>query len=130
MSYQTLKLVVGILGMSGVGLGAFGAHALKAQLATSGHTETWKTAVLYHLLHTITILAVALSHRDAAHSRPSPLLSTACWFLMAGILLFSGSLYLLALDGPRWLGPITPLGGLALLIGWGCIMVSGFKKES
>jgi uncharacterized membrane protein YgdD (TMEM256/DUF423 family) len=130
MSNRTLKLVVGILGVTGVALGAFGAHALKTQLATSGHTETWRTAVLYHLLHTVAIWAVTLSYRDPARINGSRFLLTTCILWAVGIVLFSGSLYALALGGPLWLGPITPIGGLALLIGWSCILISGFKKES
>ncbi len=98
----------------GVALGAFGAHALKDTLAESGTTETWKTAVFYHLVHAVAawgtyfcpILTNKLNQRAAA-----------CW--LSGIILFSGSLYILALGGPRWLGPITPLGGLLFMIGWG-----------
>ncbi len=130
MSNRTLKLVVGILGMTGVALGAFGAHALKAQLMASGMTETWRTAVFYHLLHTVAILAVAFSFRDPASGKGSRLLSYTCISWTTGIILFSGSLYALALGGPRWLGPITPIGGLVLLLGWGCLSISAFKKES
>ena len=127
---QILKLATGLLGMSGVALGALGAHALKVQLATSSHTETWNTAVLYHLIHTIAILAVSVRPAHAGQSGKSCYLTAACVFWMVGVILFSGSLYLLALGGPHWLGPITPLGGLALLIGWGCVLATALKAPS
>jgi uncharacterized membrane protein YgdD (TMEM256/DUF423 family) len=130
MSNRTLKLIVGVLGMTGVTLGALGAHALKTQLAASEQTETWRTAVLYHLLHTVAILAMTLNYRDPARVDGSRFLLITCILWAVGIILFSGSLYALALGGPLWLGPITPIGGLALLIGWGCILISGLKKES
>lgn len=92
-----------------VGLGAFGAHGLKASLEANGMLEAWKTAVLYHLAHAVALLVLAL---HGANNRG------AWWLLCAGILLFSGSLYLLALTNLRWLGPITPVGGLCFLAGW------------
>lgn len=97
----------------GVALGAFGAHALKERLVDAGFLETWKTAVFYHLVHA----ALAWTAGFCA-KLPNKLMlrAASCW--VAGILLFSGSLYGLALGGPRWLGPITPLGGLFFIIGW------------
>lgn len=92
-----------------VALGAFGAHSLKAILEANGTLEAWKTAVLYHLAHGIALLALAL-HGGANR--------TASYLLVAGVVLFSGSLYLLALTNIRWLGAITPLGGLCFLAGW------------
>jgi uncharacterized membrane protein YgdD (TMEM256/DUF423 family) len=129
MSNRTLTLVIGILGISGVALGAFGAHALKALLAAGGHTETWRTAVLYQLIHTVAILAVSSSRVAQATASKSSLIPITCTAWTIGIVLFSGSLYVIALGGPNWLGPVTPLGGLAFLIGWGCVLVSGLKKE-
>lgn len=116
---------VGGLGMAAVALGALGAHALKAQLATRGMTEVWNTAVLYHLVHTVALLCLGV-----LASQRSGAASSACWPWVRcagagwgiGCVLFSGSLYLLALGGPRWLGPITPLGGVALLFGWGAVV--------
>ncbi|MEO5719578.1 MAG: DUF423 domain-containing protein [Chthoniobacterales bacterium] len=92
-----------------VGLGAFGAHALKGTLVTNATTEVWKTAALYHFLHALALLVLA--------ALPSVSRPVAGLFL-SGILLFSGSLYLLALTNVKWLGAITPLGGLCFLAGW------------
>ena len=92
-----------------VALGAFGAHALKATLMANETMEAWKTAVLYHFLHALALLA--LGTLPAASKVPPAL-------FLAGIALFSGSLYLLALTNVKWLGAITPLGGLCFLVGW------------
>ncbi len=100
------------LGAVGVVLGAFGAHALKGRLEPS-QLEVWDTAVEYHLLHAVVLLALAL--HGSATGREVTLPAAA---FAAGVALFSGSLYCLALGGPRWLGPITPLGGLCLILGW------------
>ena len=92
-----------------VALGAFGAHALKGTLAANHTTEVWKTAVLYHFIHAIALLVLAAL----------PALNRVAGSLFAaGIVIFSGSLYLLALTNVKWLGAITPLGGLCFLAGW------------
>jgi uncharacterized membrane protein YgdD (TMEM256/DUF423 family) len=98
-------IAAGLLGFTGVALGAFGAHALKETLAANGTTSAWQTAVLYHLIHATALLAL-----------PRWPWASRCW--IAGVVLFSGSLYWLSLGGPKFLGPITPLGGVALLLGW------------
>jgi len=128
MPQRFIKPISGLLGLSGVALGAFGAHALGAQLTASGQLENWRTAVSYQLIHTIAILAVALWLESGSATGKMRLLKTAaiCWVI--GIILFSGSLYAFALGGPRWLWPATPLGGFAFLAGWGCVLASGLKK--
>jgi uncharacterized membrane protein YgdD (TMEM256/DUF423 family) len=100
-------------GFLGVGLGAFGAHALKARL-TPEMLGIFEIGVRYQMYHALALVAVGV----VALSRPSALLTAAGYSLAAGILVFSGSLYILALTETRWLGAITPLGGLAFLIGW------------
>jgi len=97
-----------LLGAVAVGLGAFGAHAL-GDSVDAASLQTWRTAAGYHLLHSVVLLVVA------AHPRVTDL---ARRLFVAGILLFSGSLYLLVLTGERWLGAITPLGGVCLIGGW------------
>ena len=96
-----------------VGLGAFGAHGLKARL-TVETLAVWQTAVQYHAWHALGLLAVGLAgfHLDGNWLR------AAGWLLLAGIALFSGSLYVLALGGPKALGAVTPVGGLAFILGW------------
>ena len=98
-----------------VALGAFGAHALKATLQSSGMLDAWNKAVLYHLVHAVALLALALY---GAGNRGAYLL------LAAGILFFSGSLYTMALTNVRWLGAITPLGGLCFLAGWAWLVIA------
>ena len=101
-----------LFGALGVGLGAFGAHGLEARL-TPDRLAVWTTAVDYHLLHAVALLALALYTRATGAKIRGP----ATGFTL-GILLFSGSLYALALGGPRLLGPVTPLGGLCFIAGW------------
>jgi uncharacterized membrane protein YgdD (TMEM256/DUF423 family) len=115
MSAVTLFRLAAGLCFVAVALGAFGAHALKATLQTSGMLDAWNKAVLYHFLHAIALLALAL---HGAGNR-------AAWFLLlAGILLFSGSLYAMALTNIRSLGAITPLGGLCFLAGWAWLVIA------
>lgn len=110
---RLITLAAAIAGFLGVALGAFGAHGLKAALEAGGSTETWKTAVLYQLVHAVALLALT-GWRDASGATSGRI--AGLW--VAGIVLFSGSLYWLALGGPRFLGPVTPLGGVAFLAGW------------
>ncbi len=105
-------IAAALAGASGVALGAFGAHALRARL-DEAQLATWHTAVLYHLIHACVLVALALYVRATGRTAVLPSALFA-----AGIVLFSGSLYLLALTGWRWLGPVTPLGGVAFLAGW------------
>jgi len=109
-----------LLGAAGVALGAFGAHALRARLDARA-LEIWDTAVRYHGIHAAALLAIALSPLAAS-------LRGAGWLFALGIVLFSGSLYALALGGPRLLGPITPLGGLAFIAGWLWIAKAAFTR--
>ena len=104
------------LGGSGVILGAFGAHALKATLEANGKKPVWETAVKYHLIHATAMFAVALHLKHVKQ----PQLSRAYYLWTIGVCLFSGSLYCLAIDiGPKKvLGPTTPIGGLFLIGGW------------
>ena len=98
-----------------VALGAFGAHWLKPTLEANGLVDVWNKAVLYHFIHAIALFVLALfgtANRGA------------WWLLFAGILIFSGSLYAMGLTGVRWLGAITPLGGLCFLAGWAWLVVS------
>ena len=98
----------------GVALGAFGAHALKARLSAD-MLAVWQTAVQYHLWHALGLVAIGLL---AQHLPASVPVRVAGWLMVAGIVLFSGSLYALALSGTRWLGAITPLGGACLIVAW------------
>jgi uncharacterized membrane protein YgdD (TMEM256/DUF423 family) len=96
-------------------LGAFGAHGLQNRLDDYSR-GVYEKAVFYHFLHAMGILVVAVLARTG--SFPEQAEDTVCWFLLAGIVLFSGSLYVLAVSGNRSLGMITPFGGVAFIIGW------------
>jgi uncharacterized membrane protein YgdD (TMEM256/DUF423 family) len=98
-----------------VALGAFGAHALKQGLEARGMLDVWNKAVLYHFIHAVALLVLALY---GAANRG------AWWLLFAGILIFSGSLYVMALTNLRWLGAITPIGGLCFLAGWAWLIIA------
>jgi uncharacterized membrane protein YgdD (TMEM256/DUF423 family) len=117
--------VAAVLAATGVGLGAFGAHGLKARLGDA--LGTWETGVSYHLLHALALFGVAVLLRVIGDAT---LLRSAGWLFAFGVLAFSGSLYALALGGPRMLGPVTPLGGLAFIAGWVCIAVWAVRADS
>ena len=118
--FITLASVSGLLAVT---LGAFGAHALKARLDDYSQ-GVWETAVQYHFYHALALLAVGI----VALGQPqSTLLRSSGWLFLLGTLIFSGSLYLLALSGTRWLGAVTPLGGLAFIAGWACLAVASWK---
>ena len=110
-------------GMFAVMLGAFGAHALKARLDEYS-LGVFETAVQYHFYHSLALLAVGM----LALSQPqTTLLKSSGWLFFLGILVFSGSLYILSITGMRWLGAVTPLGGLAFIGGWACLAAVGWK---
>jgi len=114
---STLALrIAAITGFLAVALGAFGAHGLKATFLENGQAHTWETAAHYHLVHAVVLLVLAL-HKEVARL-PFALFT-------AGIAIFSGSLYLLAVTNIHWLGAITPIGGLCLLAGW---LTLGFAR--
>lgn len=110
-------------GLAAVALGAFGAHALRDRL-TPDLLSVWKTANEYHFYHALALVLIGLLARGA---RP-PTLDAAAWCMLGGTLLFSGSLYLLALSGVRWLGAITPLGGVLFLLGWACLAWAAWRS--
>ena len=113
MRTRTSIIAASLLLMLGVGTGAFGAHGLKAYV-TADMLAVWQTAVLYQLVHALGLLGVA-----ALRPRLAPrLASAATAFLLAGILIFSGSLYALVLSGVSMIGAITPIGGVCFMIGW------------
>ena len=106
----------------GVGLGAFGAHGLKTKVAPEMLT-VWNTAVHYHLIHALSLLLIGiLCHLMA----DAPLIKTAGWSILVGIILFSGSLYAMVLTGTKQLGMITPIGGVAFLLGWLLIAIAAW----
>lgn len=123
---RTALLLAGLAGFSGVALGAFGAHGIKARVAPLPDGEQrlawWQTGAQYHLLHAIAIGLAAV--------RPDPMhegSAIAPWLFVAGIALFSGSLYTMTLTGIRKLGAVTPIGGLCFLAGWAALAWNAFR---
>lgn len=121
---KNLAVLAAVYGTLAVALGAFGAHALEPKLAELGTVAAWKTAVDYQMWHALVLLILAFSELSCRIARAAQ----ACFYI--GIPLFSGSLYWLALDGPRWLGPITPLGGTAFIIGWLLLIVAIYRQKA
>ncbi len=109
MNSATALRVAAVFGFLAVAIGAFGAHGLKGTLEANGTLEVWKTGSLYHLIHAVVLLVVA---------QRTVVPRAVVWLFAAGIMVFSGTLYVLAITNLKWLGAITPLGGLALLAGW------------
>jgi len=107
--------IAAILCFLAVALGAFGAHALRSTIESLGMADAWNKAVLYHFIHAIALLVLAL-YGSANRG--------AWWLLFAGIFLFSGSLYTMALTNLRWLGVVTPVGGLCFLAGWAWLVIA------
>jgi len=116
-----------ILGSSSGGLavvlGAFGAHALRARLSAE-LLQTFETGVRYHMYHALALFAVAYA---LTRWQSTGFSIAAGWLFVAGTVLFSGSLYLLAITGVRWLGAITPVGGLAWIVGWVCLVLAAAR---
>lgn len=118
-------ILAALLGMVGVGMGAFGAHALGDILEANGRGATYDTAVQYHLLHALAILFVS----SAVRRWPGSLTRAAGVFFGLGIVLFSGSLYILAIFNLTAMGAVAPLGGIALMIGWLCLGLTAWQNH-
>lgn len=122
MTERQLVIVGALMMLIGVGAGAFGAHGLKRMLSAD-MLAVWQTAVLYHLVHALGMLLIAaLSARIGG--------SLTGWSgltMFGGIILFSGSLYVLALSGVKWLGAITPIGGVAFIVAWALLAIAAWR---
>ena len=119
MTRRAVRITAAATGLLAIALGAFGAHALRGVLEANQTRDLWNTAVLYHLVHAPALLW-------AATAEPFLQGTILCWVL--GILLFSGSLYALALTKISILGAITPIGGLFLMAGWAIVGIRAFKS--
>lgn len=120
-------ILSGLLGFTAVVLGAFGAHGLRSRLQDLPdglkRMEWWNTAAQYHLSHALALAVAAwLVHRGAGAAA-----NVAGWSFVGGVALFSGSLYVMTVTGQTKLGAVTPFGGLLFLVGWGAVMVAGFR---
>jgi uncharacterized membrane protein YgdD (TMEM256/DUF423 family) len=119
MTASTAFRLAAIFGFLAVALGAFGAHGLESVFKENGLGDRWETATLYHIVHAVVLLAIS---RGENFSR------VAWWLFAAGIIIFSGTLYVLAATNTRWLGAITPIGGLSLLGGWLVLAIRGTPR--
>jgi uncharacterized membrane protein YgdD (TMEM256/DUF423 family) len=111
---KIILLTASAFGALSVMIGAFGAHALRAMLEAQGRLDTFETAVKYQFYHTLALLAIGL----LMYKVSDKLLGYAGYSMIGGVIIFSGSLYILCLSGIRWLGAITPIGGVLMIIGW------------
>ena len=116
--------IAAILGGLSVAAGAFASHALKEKLAERA-LEIFETGARYQMYHALALLLVALL-LTRAEASPTPLIASG-WAFVVGVALFSGSLYALSLSGIKWLGAITPLGGVAFMVGWGCLAIAALS---
>lgn len=123
MTAKTILILGGILGVLSVGIGAFGAHGLEATLTANARLETFETAVKYQFYHTFALILLGILMLNVQ----SNYFSYAGISFLVGIVIFSGSLYTLSLTNITWLGAITPIGGLAFILGW-VFMILGVSK--
>jgi len=124
---RVFLMLSGVLGALAVGMGAFGAHGLEAKLEgiEDGPKRMgwWETAAQYHLMHALALGLVAFVVSKAG----SGVGKGAGYAFVGGVAIFSGTLYAMALGGPRWLGAVTPIGGLTLIVGWVLLAIAGWK---
>ncbi len=126
MNGKKIIQTAAIFGAIAVGIGAFGAHGLKDILAETGRAETFETAVKYHFYHSLSLFMIGI----LALVKPTwNKLNTAALLIVLGILIFSGSLYILSLTGITWLGAVTPLGGVAFIAGWILLFLAASTKN-
>lgn len=120
-------VIASVLGFLGVAAGAFGAHGLK-EVLTADQLVIWETAVRYQMYHALALLAVGVLARTRPYLAPRCVGVAGVAFLI-GVIIFSGSLYLLAVTDIRWLGAITPFGGVSMLVGWAALVACGFTPR-
>jgi uncharacterized membrane protein YgdD (TMEM256/DUF423 family) len=121
MNARTWLQIGAAWGFLAVAMGAFGAHGLKERLESLGQAANFQTAAHYHMYCALALLAVGLL---SLHGSSGPSLGVAGWSLLLGSLIFSGSLYVLSTTGLKWLGAITPIGGVLILVGWAALAVA------
>ena len=121
MNSATASRIAAAMGLLAVVLGAFGAHTLKDLLAHNGTATIWEKAVFYHFIHAVMLFVLA-------DRKTFPAVAWCCF--LAGIVVFSGSLYLLAVTNARWLGAITPFGGASFIAGWSVLLLCPKSQKS
>jgi uncharacterized membrane protein YgdD (TMEM256/DUF423 family) len=121
--FKIFIAIGGLNALIAVALGAFGAHGLEGKLSPR-MLEVFETGVRYHFYHALGLIILGLV---AAHLPESRLLKSSGWLMLAGIVLFSGSLYVLSMTGIKWLGAITPFGGMAFIVAWLLLVIAVLK---
>lgn len=121
MKSATATRIAAATGLLAVALGAFGAHGLKDLLGRNGTAAVWETAVFYHFTHAVMLFVLA---------ERKVLPAFAWWSFLAGIVIFSGSLYLLAVTNEHWLGAVTPVGGVSLIAGWFALLIQNLNRKT
>lgn len=122
---RRVVILAALFGMIGVGMGAFGAHALNGILTANGRRSTYETAVQYQLIHTLAMLFIS----SAIRRWPGGLTKAAAVFFTLGIVLFSGSLYILSIFDVSFMGAVAPIGGGALIFGWLCLGLTAWQNN-
>lgn len=122
--YKTFIAIAALSGALAVAIGAFGAHALAPKLEAAGRMDTYETAVKYQFYHTLALLFIGI----IATKAPSSTLLWSGYLMIAGMIIFSGSLYILCLTGQRWLGAITPIGGTAFIAAWVLLFIHSMRQ--
>jgi len=122
MTAQRASIIAALLGLLGVAAGAFGAHGLEGRISPA-QLEWWGTGARYQQIHAVALLVVGWGAGDWSRWR-----SYAAWGFAVGVLIFSGTLYAMALGGPRVLGAVTPIGGLCLMLGWTMVIADAVAR--
>lgn len=126
MNHRVALLAGALLAGTGVAAGAFGAHGLNSLLTANGMLHVWETAAHYQQVHGVALLALAAWMRAGRAETANRRAQGAAWCWVVGSVLFSVSLYLLAVGAPRWVGAITPVGGVGLIVGWAFAALAAF----
>lgn len=130
MDFKTWVAVGAILGLTGVALGAFGAHGLAARLEANGRAGTFQTAIQYHQLHAVALVALGALAAAVAQTHPGGAFTIAGILMTAGTVIFSGALYILAIFDVRIMGAVAPIGGALMVAGWAALLWATLKLSS
>jgi uncharacterized membrane protein YgdD (TMEM256/DUF423 family) len=122
MDFKTWVIIGALLGLTGVALGAFGAHGLAARLEANGRAGTFQTAVQYHQLHAVALVALGALVAAVSQSHPGGAFTIAGILMTAGTVIFSGALYILAIFDVRIMGAVAPIGGTLMVAGWAALL--------
>ncbi|MEM8737120.1 MAG: DUF423 domain-containing protein [Planctomycetota bacterium] len=131
MSPRQILIGAGVVGLTGVLAGAFGAHGLASRGVSAEALGWWETGARYQLGHAAVLLGCGVwaARTDRGAGAQRRLLGVAAWAFLLGVAVFAGTLYAMTLGAPRWLGAVTPVGGLSLMVGWGLLAAAGWWER-